>query len=53
MPRIFVVKRARPAVQEHKTRVHIQPLVLLAVGFSWLALDFYLIVGPTILRETA
>ncbi len=39
-------------MREHKTRVHIPPLVLLAVGFWWLALDFYLIVGPTILRET-
>ena len=29
-----------------------KPFILLAVGFSWLAADLNLIVGPTVLRET-
>jgi len=30
----------------------LKPFVLLAVGFSWLAADLNLIVGPIALRET-
>jgi len=30
----------------------LKPFVLLAVGFSWLAADLNLIVGPVVLRET-
>ena len=30
----------------------IRPFILLAVGFSWLAVDLNLIIGPTVLRET-
>jgi hypothetical protein len=33
-------------------RVPVKPLLLLVLGFSWLAVDLNLIVGPTVLRET-
>jgi hypothetical protein len=32
--------------------MRIKPYILLVVGFSWLAADLNLIVGPTVLRET-
>ena len=30
----------------------LKPFILLAVGFSWLAVDLNLIVGPIVLRQT-